>query len=72
MSIERRIYNRNTILSYIFLIIKENDGSLAIYPTKMTDLGEYECVVQNRAGDRQSAKAYLNVQCWYLVALKIS
>lgn len=43
--------------------LKENDGSLAIYPTMMTDLGEYECVIQNRAGEKQSAKAYLNVQC---------
>lgn len=63
MSIERKIIKIKKKISSNFSFVKENDGSLAIYPTKMTDLGEYECVVQNRAGEKQSAKAYLNVQC---------
>lgn len=39
------------------------DGSLGIDPTLMTDLGEYVCVVKNTAGEEQSARAYLNIQC---------
>lgn len=39
------------------------DGSLTISPTDMTDLGDYMCEVVNSIGDRQTAKASLNVQC---------
>lgn len=41
----------------------EQDGTLVINPTDMGDLGEYECEVMNdESGDRQTAKAFLNVQ----------
>lgn len=39
------------------------DGSLAINPTIMTDLGEYECNVRTAEGDEQQARAFLNIQC---------
>lgn len=39
------------------------DGSLAIDPTMMTDLGKYECKVRNNEGDLQTAEAFLNIQC---------
>lgn len=39
------------------------DGSLAIDPTMMTDLGKYECKVRNNDGDLQTAEAFLNIQC---------
>lgn len=39
------------------------DGSLAIDPTMMTDLGKYECKVRNNDGDLQAAEAFLNIQC---------
>lgn len=47
------------------------DGSLMISPTLMTDLGEYKCVVKNLLGEKEEAKAYLNVQCEYCRERKI-
>jgi hypothetical protein len=41
------------------------NGSLLISPTDVTDPGEYSCAVKNSRGDRQTASAYLNVQCEY-------
>jgi hypothetical protein len=41
------------------------NGSLTISPTDVTDPGEYTCVVRNSQGDKQTASAYLNVQCEY-------
>ncbi|XP_055376358.1 protein borderless [Condylostylus longicornis] len=39
------------------------DGSLSIDPTMMSDLGEYECQVQNdQTAEVQTAKAFLNIQ----------
>ncbi|XP_053958172.1 protein borderless [Anastrepha ludens] len=38
------------------------DGSLSIDPTMMSDLGEYECRVNNTEGEFQFAKAFLNIQ----------
>ncbi|XP_063223267.1 protein borderless [Bacillus rossius redtenbacheri] len=38
------------------------EGSLTIHNTSMDDLGEYQCVVTNNAGERQTAAAFLNVQ----------
>lgn len=42
-------------------VTKEN--TLIISPTDMGDYGEYECEVKNSEGERQTAKAFLNVQC---------
>jgi hypothetical protein len=42
-------------------ITKEN--TLVINPTDMGDYGEYECEVTNSDGEKQTAKAFLNVQC---------
>lgn len=38
-------------------------GGLTVGPVMMGDLGEYVCAVTNAHGDRQTARAYLNVQC---------
>lgn len=38
-------------------------GTLIIYPTSMTDMGEYKCEVTNLEGDKQRASAFLNVEC---------
>lgn len=42
-----------------------SNGSLIISPTDVTDPGEYSCAVKNSRGDKQTASAYLNVQCEY-------
>lgn len=39
------------------------EGTLTIRPTAMGDLGEYECEATDLDGEKQSAKAFLNVQC---------
>lgn len=39
------------------------DGSLLITPTRMSDLGVFECRVKNILGEEEAAHAYLNVQC---------
>lgn len=39
------------------------DGTLIIHTTEISDLGEYECEAINFDGERQRARAYLNVQC---------
>ncbi|XP_017772996.1 PREDICTED: protein borderless isoform X2 [Nicrophorus vespilloides] len=39
-----------------------SEGSLTIRPAAMGDLGEYECEAVTPDGEKQSAKAYLNVQ----------
>lgn len=44
-----------------------DDGTLTIRTTSMSDLGEYECEAYNVYNDRQSARAYLNVQCTYSI-----
>ncbi|CAG9827925.1 unnamed protein product [Diabrotica balteata] len=38
------------------------DNSLMIRPTDSGDTGEYECEASNAEGERQTARAYLNVQ----------
>lgn len=38
------------------------DNSLVIRPTDSGDTGEYECEASNYEGERQTARAYLNVQ----------
>lgn len=43
------------------------DGSLMITPTLMTDLGVYECIVKNNIGEQETASAYLNVQCEFII-----
>lgn len=40
-----------------------NDHTLIINPTDSGDYGEYECEALNAGGERQTAKAFLNVQC---------
>ncbi|KAK9870179.1 hypothetical protein WA026_006266 [Henosepilachna vigintioctopunctata] len=40
----------------------EQDGTLTIKPTEMGDYGEYECEVVHNSGERQSARAFLDVQ----------
>lgn len=39
------------------------EGTLVIRPTDMGDLGEYECEVVNIDGEKQTARAFLDVQC---------
>jgi hypothetical protein len=45
-----------------------NNGSLTISPTDVADPGEYTCEIKNSQGDTQTASAYLNVQCEYIVS----
>ncbi|KAL3267564.1 hypothetical protein HHI36_011683 [Cryptolaemus montrouzieri] len=40
----------------------EEDGTLVIKPTQMEDNGEYECEVIHESGERQAARAFLDVQ----------
>ncbi|XP_045479639.1 protein borderless isoform X2 [Harmonia axyridis] len=40
----------------------ELDGTLVIKPTHMEDYGEYECEVIHASGERQSARAFLDIQ----------
>lgn len=40
-----------------------NDHTLIIRPTDSGDYGEYECEASNAEGEKQTAKAFLNVQC---------
>lgn len=39
------------------------DGSLTISPTDMGDYGEFICEVTNTDGEKQTARAFLDVQC---------
>lgn len=39
------------------------DNTLVIRPTDSGDYGEYECEATNVEGERQTARAFLNVQC---------
>lgn len=41
----------------------EQDGTLVIKPTDMEDYGEYECEVVHDTGERQAARAFLDIQC---------
>lgn len=41
------------------------EGSLTISPTAMGDLGEFTCEVTSSNGEKQTASAFLNVQCEY-------
>lgn len=43
------------------------DGTLIIHPTSMSDLGEYSCEAINIDGESQRARAFLNVQCKFLL-----
>lgn len=45
----------------------DRDGSLTINPTEMGDLGLFKCKVRNQIGEEQSASAYLNIQCEFVV-----
>lgn len=40
-----------------------NDHTLIIRPTDSGDYGEYECEALNAEGERQTARAFLNVHC---------
>lgn len=42
------------------------DGSLTIRPTIMADMGEFECEAESTDSEKQSATAFLNVQCKFL------
>lgn len=44
---------------------QSEEGSLSILTTEMKDSGYYSCEIANEAGEKQSAGAYLNVQCKY-------
>lgn len=44
-------------------VIISPEGSLTISSTRMSDLGEYACLVQGAEGDEQKTTAFLNVQC---------
>lgn len=39
------------------------EGSLTIRPAEMGDSGEYQCEAVRSDGEKQTAKANLNVQC---------
>lgn len=39
------------------------DNTLVIRPTDSGDYGEYECEASNAEGEKQTARAFLNVQC---------
>lgn len=41
----------------------DQEGSITINPTQMSDLGQYKCKIRSLAGDEQLASAYINVQC---------
>lgn len=41
----------------------ESEGSLSITATNMADLGLFTCEVLNKKGEKQTASAFLNVQC---------
>lgn len=43
--------------------VKTEDGTLIIYPTEMTDTGEYRCIITHPDGRQQNASAFLDVQC---------
>lgn len=43
--------------------VKTEDGTLIIYPSEMTDTGEYRCVITDSDGRQQNASAFLDVQC---------
>lgn len=45
--------------------VKTEDGTLIIYPSEMTDTGEYRCVITHPDGRQQNASAFLDVQCRY-------
>lgn len=42
---------------------QSQEGSLNILTAEMKDSGYYSCEVANDVGEKQSAGAYLNVQC---------
>lgn len=46
------------------------DNALVINPVSADDSGQYLCEVSNGIGDPQSASAYLNVECEFLVLRK--
>lgn len=46
---------------------QSEEGSLSILTTEMKDSGYYSCEIANEEGEKQSAGAYLNVQCEYWV-----
>ena len=41
----------------------DTEGTLTISPTMMDDSGEFTCEATNYKGEKQSASAFLNVQC---------
>lgn len=43
--------------------VQTEEGTLIIYPSEMTDTGEYKCVIIHSDGRNQSASAFLDVQC---------
>lgn len=50
--------------------VKTEDGTLIIYPSEMTDTGEYRCIVTHPDGRTHNASASLDVQCEYQNQLK--
>lgn len=44
------------------------DGTLIINPVSADDSGWYTCEVSNGIGDAQSAAAFLNVECKFVVS----
>lgn len=51
---------------------ESEDGTLTIRSTTMYDLGEYECEIISSSGERQTARAFLDVQCMYFFHLPIT
>lgn len=43
------------------------DGSLVVNPVSADDSGQYLCEVSNGIGEPQSASAYLNVECKFIL-----
>lgn len=49
-------------------VTTRRDGSLIVNPVNADDSGLYTCEVTNGIGEPQTASAYLNVECEYLLA----
>lgn len=47
----------------------DQNGSITINPTQMSDLGRYKCKIRSSSGEEQTVSAYINVQCKFPISL---